>query len=294
MPIIDYKNVLKGLQVQEAMRRQVIRLPQTAPLEQAIRFTLKYKVNALLITGEAQEGLGVVSKTDLMGAYYAGLPLDTPCQAVMVGPPQFCRAQDSLDTALNAMRAGQIHRLYVSGESPRQARGVLAYPDIVGLLYRYCKKCERSLRGQSGAQGALPDHFQVRECMTPTIIAFQESDSLQTVMEGLAAYRFGAVLITTAEGRPAGVVSKTDLIMAYKHGREAAAPARTIMSTPVKACAGEAPLVDALKTMIFGDVQRLFVFKGPPQNLVGVLSLSDVARFRSGTCRACLASRIKL
>jgi signal-transduction protein with cAMP-binding, CBS, and nucleotidyltransferase domain len=294
MPIIDYKNVLKGLQVQEAMRRQVIRLPQTAPLEQAIRFTLKYKVNAILITGEAQEGLGVVSKTDLMGAYYAGLPLDTPCQTVMVGPPQFCRAQDSLDTALDAMRAAQIHRLYVSGESPRQARGVLAYPDIVGLLYRYCNKCERSLRGNSGVQGAMPDHFQVRECMTPTISAFQESHSLQTVMEGLAAYRFGAVLITTADGVPAGVVSKTDLIMAYKHGREASAPARTVMSTPVKACDGEAPLVDALKTMIFGDVQRLFVFKGPPQNLVGVLSLSDVARFRSGTCRACLASRIKL
>ncbi len=28
--------------------------------------------------------------------------------------------------------------------------------------------------------------------------------------------------------------------------------------------------------------------------LVGVLSLSDVARFRSGTCRACLVSRIKI
>jgi hypothetical protein len=41
-------------------------------------------------------------------------------------------------------------------------------------------------------------------------------------------------------------------------------------------------------------VHRLFVFKGSPRTLVGVLSLSDVARFRSGTCRACLASRIKI
>jgi predicted transcriptional regulator len=61
MPIIDYREVLKGLIVQEAMRRQVIHLYKEAPLEQAIRFTIKYKVNAILITGKNHEGLGVVS-----------------------------------------------------------------------------------------------------------------------------------------------------------------------------------------------------------------------------------------
>jgi signal-transduction protein with cAMP-binding, CBS, and nucleotidyltransferase domain len=66
------------------------------------------------------------------------------------------------------------------------------------------------------------------------------------------------------------------------------------MSSPVQAVDGSAPLVSALKTMIFGDVHRLFVYQGSLQNLVGVLSLSDVARFRSGTCRACLVSRIKI
>ena len=294
MPIIDYKNVLKGLEVHEAMRRQVIHLPEAASLEQAISYTIKYKVNAILITNDRQEGLGVVSKTDLMGAYYAGLPLSTPGGAVMVGPPLFCRADDSLDSALDAMRAHQVHRLYVRGDAPRRALGVLAYPDIVGLLYRYCFKCERSRRSSSGSDEPMPDRFRIREVMSPTIYAHQESDSLQTVMEGLAANRFGAVLITTADGLPLGVVSKTDLIMAYKHGIAAEATARTVMSSPVAAVDGSAPLVSALKTMIFGDVHRLFVYQGSHQNLVGVLSLSDVARFRSGTCRACLVSRIKI
>ena len=113
MPIIDYQDVLKGLLVQEAMRRQVIRLPEQAPLEQAIRYTIKYKVNAILITDEQQAGLGVVSKTDLMGAYYAGLPLSTACGTVMMGPPLFCRAQDTLDQALDIMRTNRVHRLYV-------------------------------------------------------------------------------------------------------------------------------------------------------------------------------------
>ncbi|MDD2901915.1 MAG: CBS domain-containing protein [Syntrophales bacterium] len=293
MPIIAYQNVLQGLTVQEARRRQVIRLPREAPLEQAVRFSIKYKVNALLITGERQEGVGVVSKTDLMGAYYAGLPIDTPCEAVMVGPPLFCRAEETLDAALNTMRSHRVHRLYVAGEAPGLAVGVLAYPDIVGLLYRYCLNCQKSLRRKSGS-ASLPDRFRVREVMTPGIYGHQEDDSLHQVMEGLAAYRLGAVLIRDSEGLPLGVVSKTDLILAYKHAIPAAAPAREVMTAPVQAVEAAAALVDALKTMIFADVHRVFVYQDNPRNLVGILSLSDVARFRSGTCRACLASRIKL
>jgi CBS domain-containing protein len=111
-------------------------------------------------------------------------------------------------------------------------------------------------------------------------------------MEGLAAYRFGAVLLKNPDGSPAGVVSKTDLILAYKHGLPGSTRAREIMTCPVRACDGSAPVVEALKTMIYADVHRLFVYQETPENLVGVLSLSDVARFRSGTCRACLVSRI--
>jgi CBS domain-containing protein len=64
-----------------------------------------------------------------MGAYYAGMPLSTPCATVMMGPPLFCRAEDTLDFALNTMRSHRIHRLYVRDDGSR-ALGVLAYPDI--------------------------------------------------------------------------------------------------------------------------------------------------------------------
>ena len=76
-----------------------------------------------------------------------------------------------------------------------------------------------------------------------------------------------------------GVVSKTDLILAYKHGMPDRNQARTIMNFPVQACDSREPLVAALKTMIsYSDVHRLFVYQDSPQNLVGILSLSDVAR----------------
>jgi CBS domain-containing protein len=276
------------------MRRQVIRLPWEAPLAQAIRYTIKYKVNAVLAVDDDQVGLGVVSKTDLMGAYYAGLLIDTPVAAVMAGPPLFCCPQDTLDAALNVMRSHQVHRLYVQGDGPHDIIGVLAYPDIVGLLYRYCTRCDRSLKSQARTAAPPLDRFLVREVMTPEVYALKENDTLQTIMEGLAAYRFGAVLITDKNDRPAGIVSKTDLIAAYLHGLSKDIKARRVMSKPAIAVDGNAALAQALTTMIFADLHRIFVFRDSPDNLVGVLSLSDVARFRSGTCRACLASRIRV
>jgi len=133
----------------------------------------------------------------------------------------------------------------------------------------------------------------LREVMTPRVYANDKNDSLSLVMEGLAAHKFGALLITAADGAPVGVISKTDLILAYKHGTSAKVRAETVMTRGVQACDGDDILVNALRRMIFSDVSRLFVYKTSPRNIVGVFSLSDAARFRSGTCRACVSSRIR-
>jgi len=46
--------------------------------------------------------------------------------------------------------------------------------------------------------------------------------------------------------------------------------------------------------MVMADIHRLFVHEDEPSNIVGVLSLSDAARVRSGSCYACVSSRIKV
>ncbi len=289
-------NVLTGLTVAEAMRRQVVSLPQDADLSQAIRSTIKFKVNAVLITGEAGQALGVVSKTDLMGAYYGELPLATECAAIMVGPPQFCDPGDSLEAALEIMRAHRIHRLYVRGEEPQPLAGVLAYPDIVGLLYRYCHRCDKSLaaarRRKQGLEWA--DMLLVKEVMTPEVIGVGQEQSLAAVMESLAGHRLGAVLITDAAGLPVGVVSKTDLMLAYIHGLSTEVPARQVMNAPPLAVSQEDPLLEAIHLMILSDVHRIFVYRQDWREMAGVLALSDAARYRSGSCRACLSSRIQV
>ena len=90
-----------------------------------------------------------------------------------------------------------------------------------------------------------------------------------------------------------GVISKTDLIVAYKHQTPPEAPAHTVMTRRVEACDYHDILVNALRRMIFADVTRLFVYRECHHHLVGVFSLSDATRFRSGTCRACVSSRIR-
>lgn len=297
MSIVDRKSVLRELTVQEAMRRLVIRMDCHASIEQATRFMIKYKVNAILVTDEGENGIGVVSKTDLMGAYYAEMPIETPVEAVMTGPPLFCHPDDSLDAALQTMRAKGVHRLYVSGEMPGKATGVLAYPDIVGLLYRYCYRCERSLTRRREAQTET-DHvyaaesLRVHEVMTPSVHTHEEDEPLFQVMEGLSTHHVGATPIMGNGGGASGVISKTDLIIAYRHGIPPTAGARTIMCSPVIACSHGDPLCIAIQTMIFSDVHRLFVYRDEPGQIAGVLSLTDAARVRSGMCRACLATRV--
>ena len=296
MPIVVTKTILKGLSVSEAMRRQVISLSKQTTIDSSINYLIKYKVNALLTTDETDQPVGVVSKTDIMGAYYAALPAESPLEHIMSSPPLFCHPQDSLESALDKMRSRGIYRLYAIEPDSEKVVGVLAYPDIVGLLYRYCHSCEYSILGRRRKDQDNNDvhRFKVKEVMTPSVKAFVEDESLLQIMEGLSVYRFGAVLITDRNNVPTGVVSKTDLILTYKHGVSSDVNAKAIMSSPVRACEETDFLENAIQTMIFSEVHRLFVYKGAQQNIVGVLSLSDAARLRSGSCHACVSSRIKV
>lgn len=296
MTIVLKKFVLGKLSVEEAMRRQVVGLSQKAAIDRSINYMIKYKVNALLTTDGEDKPSGVVSKTDIMGAYYAALPIDSPLEHIMNAPPLFCRADDSLDAALNQMRSHSIYRIYVSAPESGSVVGVLAYPDIVGLLYRYCHTCEYSQFGKKKANRneAGIVRYRVRDVMTQPVKSFSQNESLIEVIEGLSAFRFGAVLITNIHNEPAGVISKSDLALAYKHGIPTETTAGTIMSTPVHACEENEYLEIAIQKMIFTEVHRLFIYRQDPKNIVGVLSLSDAARLLSGSCHACVSSRIRI
>lgn len=289
-------NTLKNLSVHKAMRRQIICLEQNKTIAHGINTIIKHKVNALLVVDDQLQEVGVVSKTDIMGAYYAGLPIDSPLEYIMLSPPLYCKAGDSLETALEQMRTSKVYRLYVTDDQSGELVGALAYPDIVGLLYQYCHQCPYSHlnRKMQPDNNSAVLRFKVRELMTTGVKSLPVDATLTTVMESLSEYRFGAMLITDKNGRSAGVISKTDLALTYKHGVPPSVAAHEVMSTPVHTCDADDLLEDAIKKMILTDIHRLFVHEGNENELIGVLSLTDAARGRSGSCHACVSSRIKV
>jgi predicted transcriptional regulator len=134
----------------------------------------------------------------------------------------------------------------------------------------------------------------VQEAMRRQVIHLPQNASIDNGINTLIKYKINAFLAKDQNGTPVGVVSKTDLSISYKHGVDSQTEAKHIMSSPVRSCSEDELLEGAIKKMIFTDVHRLFVYKNDPQNMTGVLSLSDAARIRSGSCHACLSSRIRV
>ncbi len=294
MPIARTRSVLSGMRVKEAMRRQMIALDGAASIAAGISRLIKYKADALLVLDAAAKPSGIVTKTDMAGAYYAGLPVETPLEAIMVGPLHTCYIDDPLDRALGTMRSSGIHQLFVVGADTGRYEGVLNYGDILGLVFQICRRCRKSRLQRSAPddEADRPLDSTVVEVMTPTVITCNADDDLYAVIESLSAHRMSAVLVNDAHGHPAGVISKTNLVVAWHHGQAADAAAAAVMSRPTVACDRNDNINQALTTMLLGDIGRIFVHDGDPQSIVGVLSLSDAANHRSGTCRACVSSRM--
>jgi CBS domain-containing protein len=295
MPIVESHSMLSGIPVAKAMRRQVITLAGTASIGQGIRMMIRHRVNAVLIIDHSTP-FGVVSKTDLLGAYYAQLPMETALQDVMGSQPIACFADDPLEDALEIMEAAGVHRLFIIGANREQVIGIVAYSDIVGLLYRYCRACERGLAKRRAKHSEIDStrRFSVRDVMTPDVQACLVSDPISMVIETLSSNRIGAALIQNEDRCPAGVISKTDLIIAYHHGIAPETESGGIMKSPVHSIAADELLHTAIQQMLIREVQRLFVHADAltPDKIIGVLTLSDSARSRSGSCRACTAGRM--
>jgi CBS domain-containing protein len=294
MPVVSARNVLSGILVKEVMRSQFVQLSEIASLSKGINQLIKHKVNALLVTDEEGKPVGVVSKTNLVGAFYGGLPLDSMMGDIMYGPPLTCYVDDELEASLDLMRTHGVHQLFVRGADPFAPAGMLSYTDVVVSIHRCCRSCPKttSRRREPSAHIEGEQGFTVKEVMTSTVVCFREDNTLALVVEGLMDHHVGAILINDSKGMARGVISKTDIVAAYHHGLSLNEQARSIMNTPVVSCDQGWFLDEAIRLMLLKDVHRLFANSGDPLRITGVLSLSDAARVRSGSCRACISSRI--
>ncbi len=281
------------LSIGDTMRHQVISLPGSHNIAAALRTFLKYKIDAVLIEDDHGLPAGVVTKTEITGAYYAAMPLETPLADIMGSPVIHCSADDTLESALMTMQNAAIHRVFVTDDTGR-ARGTLSYPDIVGTLYKFCCDCEYSLRNKMTADSKAKLRYSVREVMRRDVITAVKEETIMEVIEKISSYHLGALLIVDSQQKPVGVISKTDLTLAYGRNIGVENSADTIMQSPVQLCDSELPLEEGIRKMVLAEISRLFVYSENENVVTGVLSLSDAARIRSGSCQACSSSRIKV
>lgn len=123
----------------------------------------------------------------------------------------------------------------------------------------------------------------VRELMTEKILTCPPDASPADIARVLVSRRVHAVFVLDDDGRPAGVVSDTDLIAGESPGGDAGlasmgdVTARQLMTAPVRTIDAGAEVTEAAARLVEEHVGRFLVLEdGRP---VGVLSVSDVVAF---------------
>ncbi len=289
MPEYKKRGVLAGMTVQSAMRKDICRLPSSVTIHGCIYHMTRTRSNSVLLEDSEGVPAGLISKTDVMAAFYAGFSINTPAEGIM-NVPLFCNELDLIDQALLKMNSNMIHRIYVQSDEGRVV-GTLSYSDIVGQMYQYCRSCSKSGRMPEKLKALDLPRLIVKDVMTRQISSCVDDDTIQTGIETLMEIKSSAILVTDINQYPVGVLSKTDLNRAFAHCVPLVDSVSKIMGRPIVTCSPFDTLLDTLQKMLLLNLKRLFVVEPEDGKATGVLSLSDAARFRSGTCRACSATR---
>ncbi len=289
-PVYKERSALTGMQVKEAMQNIVYRLPESTLIKNCVRTLIKMKSNIILVSDCDDIPVGVVTKKDIMNAYYAGIAIDVSISDIMMGPLLFCNPEDRLEDVIDTMRRDDIHRIFVFGVDSSDILGTLEYSDIIGLLYRYCRVCEKSRWQIANRVEMNPLNLKVKDAMIDNTSACGENNTIAYVVEQLIASDLGAALIYDDKLQPGGVITKTDLNIAYLHGVSIDQPAKSIMTSPVAFCSSDIMLTDAIQQMYILDIHQLFVGHPEYEMMTGQLTISRAAQYRSGTCKACIAS----
>jgi CBS domain-containing protein len=118
-----------------------------------------------------------------------------------------------------------------------------------------------------------------------TVHTIDGSASVLTAAKVLAAKKIGALVVTDPTGRPAGLVTETELVAAFARLGEgpAATTVREVMGRDVAVTSPDAPVASVMDTMTRRRTRYVVVLD---EGVVcGLVSIGDVVKARLEDCQ---------
>ena len=112
------------------------------------------------------------------------------------------------------------------------------------------------------------------------VVTIAPTATLADAVKMLAERRIGALVVTGAEGRLAGIISERDIVRALAQRGNAALkqPLNEVMTRKVVTCGEDETLNVIMERMTQGKFRHVPVLKG--DRLVGIISIGDVVKQR--------------
>jgi crotonyl-CoA carboxylase/reductase len=123
----------------------------------------------------------------------------------------------------------------------------------------------------------------VKEVMRRELVTCLVTTPIDQVMRRLLEFGVHALVVVDEDGYAVGIVSQTDVLLAYRaRPSDEAAPACAgeIMSAALITCAPTATLLEAVTLMTRNHIHRLVVAKPDAGRVypLGILSMTDIIR----------------
>jgi CBS domain-containing protein len=174
-----------------------------------------------------------------------------------------CRACDRCD----AVRFDDPHGPYVSCKA---ARGPAPLPPLTGQHLPL-----------DSVLALLLEHVKVGEVMSHDVVCAEESLDAHQLAELLVRHRFGGLPVVDAEGRPLGIVSKTDLLREAHETLGWSPPKGPVSELMTQSAFGlpeQASLAQAAALMAFEHIHRAPILSDDGK-VVGIVTPMDIARW---------------
>jgi CBS domain-containing protein len=114
------------------------------------------------------------------------------------------------------------------------------------------------------------------------VVTVEPQIDVRTLLGLLAEHGIGAVVVSSDGSTVEGIVSERDVVraLAARGATVISESVSTIMTSDVKTCAPDAPVVDLMRTMTEGRFRHVPVVAGG--KLAGIVSIGDIVKNRVG------------